>query len=193
MCKLVVLGDSGVGKTTLINYFVNEEYNADLKATLGVDFSSKTINVNNRFIDLQIWDTAGDVRFHAVSFSFYRGANACILVYDSTSVESFHNLSTWKDDLFAKGYIDDSEVFPILVFANKCDLTDNIQVTENDKKQWINETSIPIIEVSARTGLNIQKGFEQITKLYLDNENISKSIIPITLQLEDKKSNSCNC
>mgnify|MGYP001153341496 CR=1 FL=1 len=85
-CKLVVLGDSGVGKTTLIHKYVNNEFRADFKSTIGADFTAKEIVVENNYkIDLQIWDTAGEIRFHSVGAAFYRGTDACIIVYDVTS------------------------------------------------------------------------------------------------------------
>jgi len=94
--KLVAIGDSGVGKTSLIQQFENNKFTDVFKPTIGADFSNREVNIDNRIITLQIWDTAGQERYQALGSAFYRGADCCMLVYDVTNEESFEKLQNWK-------------------------------------------------------------------------------------------------
>lgn len=196
-CKLVVLGDSGVGKTALIHRYVQNQFRADFKATIGADFNSKTINVANQEVDLQIWDTAGDERFHSVGAAFYRGTDACILVYDVTQRESFNRLKAWEQELFAKSGIDQQD-FPIVVFGNKADLEERRQVSAEEGQQFGRQNDVPVFEVSALSGQNLGVGFEKIVEVFLARaERVKKDTEPITIKLkldaknEGKKDCSC--
>lgn len=191
--KIVVLGDTGVGKTTLINQFVNKEFKADFKATIGADFSSKTLTVDGQQIELQIWDTAGQERFHAVGAAFYRGTDACILVYDCTQVESFNRLDFWRDDLFSKSQMDPDQKFPIIIFSNKADLTDQRQVNEEYAQGWAEQKGYKLFEVSAKSGMNVQEGFKTIVNMFLAQakENGNKPQITIKLTDAQPKKNGC--
>lgn len=196
-CKLVVLGDSGVGKTTLIHKYINKEFRADFKATIGADFSSQELEMNGHNVMLQIWDTAGEVRFHSVGAAFYRGTDACILVFDVTQRESFNRLTMWRDDLFSKSFIENTSTFPIIIFANKADLDQERQVTYEEAKRWADANHHELLEVSAKTGQNVEDGFKQIVKMYLD---IVKQRIdeqgPISIKITNKKQNKkddCGC
>lgn len=90
--KLIVLGDSGVGKTSLLNRYVRQEFSQNYRATIGADFLSKEITVDERHISLQLWDTAGQERFQSLGMAFYRGADCCMLVYDITNLKTFQSL-----------------------------------------------------------------------------------------------------
>ena len=195
-CKLVVLGDSGVGKTTLIHNYVNNEFRADFKSTIGADFTAKSIDVGNQTVDLQIWDTAGEIRFHSVGAAFYRGTDACILVYDITSHESFERLQMWQDDLYTKCGIDDRENFPLIVFGNKCDLEETREVAKEEAERWANDHSnASLIEVSAKSGLNIEDGFKRLISVFLEKSLVKKKMQePITIKINTNNSNKkCTC
>ena len=99
LLKVIILGDSGVGKTSLMNQYVNRKFSNQYKATIGADFLTKDITLEDgRQVTLQIWDTAGQERFQSLGVAFYRGADACVLVYDVTSQNSFKTLETWRDE-----------------------------------------------------------------------------------------------
>merc|ERR1711908_4932 len=96
LLKVIILGDSGVGKTSLMNQYVNKRFSGQYKATIGADFLTKEIMIDDKLVTIQIWDTAGQERFQSLGVAFYRGADACILVYDITNAKSFERLDMWR-------------------------------------------------------------------------------------------------
>ena len=194
-CKLVVLGDSGVGKTTLIHKYVNKEFRADFKSTIGADFTAKEIVVDNNYkIDLQIWDTAGEERFHSVGAAFYRGTDACIIVYDVTSRDSFNRIKVWQEDLYTKSGVDDTANFPLIVFGNKKDLEESREVNFDEANQWSKANRIPVLEVSAKSGDNIEEGFRDIVKIFLEAQNEkNKMQEPISIKITSDNEGGRTC
>merc|ERR1719473_1870579 len=95
LLKVIILGDSGVGKTSLMNQYVNKKFSNQYKATIGADFLTKEVLLDEKLVTMQIWDTAGQERFQSLGVAFYRGADACVLVYDITNARSFSQLQTW--------------------------------------------------------------------------------------------------
>mmetsp|Transcript_15296 Transcript_15296/g.19848 ORF Transcript_15296/g.19848 Transcript_15296/m.19848 type:complete len:113 (+) Transcript_15296:39-377(+) len=104
LLKVIILGDSGVGKTSLMNQYVNQRYTEQYKATIGADFLTKEVTIEDKLVTLQIWDTAGQERFQSLGVAFYRGADACILVYDITNAKSFDGLDTWREEFLNQVY-----------------------------------------------------------------------------------------
>ena len=186
-CKLVVLGDSGVGKTTLINSYVNHEFCASFKATIGADFSSKQVTVGNDTVELCIWDTAGEERFHSIGSTFYRGADACLLVYDLTQRDSLNRLEYWMDDIVQKSGISNQDEFPFIVFGNKSDLVESRQIDPEAASKWVEAKGWPHFMVSAKTSLNLDEGFQKIVEVYL---SIPLSPTPID---DSQRKKACNC
>ncbi|KAJ3275854.1 hypothetical protein HDV01_006720 [Terramyces sp. JEL0728] len=127
--KVVMIGDSEVGKTALRNQYIHSKFTNTLRATIGADFISKTVQLPDRQVSIQIWDTAGQERFLSLSSAFYRGADACILVYDVTKPESFHNLTTWVHNFIKNSNITEPEKFPIYIIGNKIDLSEQRKIT----------------------------------------------------------------
>lgn len=119
--KVIILGDSAVGKTSLMNQYVTKRFTQQYKATIGADFLTKDLTVDGRPITLQIWDTAGQERFQSLGVAFYRGADCCILVYDITSTKSFESLSSWKDEFVSQSNCRDPDNFPFVILGNKVD------------------------------------------------------------------------
>ncbi|KAM1136053.1 hypothetical protein FF1_034221 [Malus domestica] len=104
LLKVIVLGDSGVGKTSLMNQYVHKKFSQQYKATIGADFVTKELQIDDRLVTLQIWDTAGQERFQSLGVSFYRGADCCVLVYDVNVMKSFDTLDNWHEEFLKQGY-----------------------------------------------------------------------------------------
>ena len=176
-CKLIVLGDSGVGKTTIIHKYVYDEYRVDFKATIGADFSSKSIQkTENETLELNIWDTAGEERFHSIGAMFYRGVEAAILVYDITQVESFKHIIKWKNDLCLKAGLGNDEKITIIVFGNKLDLANQREVTDDEIRTLKQEHDLDVVEISSKTGEGIEEGFKKIIDMFLESYNEKNAI-----------------
>ena len=159
--KVVVIGDSGVGKTSFIQMFEHLKFTESFKPTIGADFSNKEITINGRIVTLQIWDTAGQERYQSLGTSFYRGADCCLLVYDITNPQSFENLSKWKDIFLQKGLMTMPDTFPFIVVGNKVDIeAENRQVSTISLQRFCQENgNMLFIETSAKDNTNVEKAF----------------------------------
>ncbi|CAL1262544.1 unnamed protein product [Larinioides sclopetarius] len=122
LLKVIILGDSGVGKTSLMNQYVNKRFTNQYKATIGADFLTKEIVVDDRIVTMQIWDTAGQERFQSLGLAFYRGADCAVLVYDVTAPNTFKSLDSWRDEFLIQAGPRDPDNFPFIVIGNKIDL-----------------------------------------------------------------------
>jgi Ras-related protein Rab-7A len=122
LLKVIVLGDSGVGKTSLMNQYVHNKFSQQYKATIGADFMTKEILVEDRLVTLQIWDTAGQERFQSLGVAFYRGADCCVLVYDVNVKRSFDTLDNWREEFLNQASPSDPKNFPFILLGNKIDI-----------------------------------------------------------------------
>ena len=122
--KIVAIGDSGVGKTSLIQMFEHSRFTENFKPTIGADFSNKEISIEGKVVTLQIWDTAGQERYQSLGTAFYRGADCAFLVYDITNTWSFDNVANWKNSFLQKSMVSMPETFPFMVVGNKLDMAD---------------------------------------------------------------------
>ncbi|CAA2953501.1 ras-related Rab7 [Olea europaea subsp. europaea] len=116
LLKVIVLGDSGVGKTSLMNQYVHKKFNHQYKATIGADFVTKELQIDDRLVTLQIWDTAGQERFQSLGVAFYRGADCCVLVYDVNVMRSFDTLDNWHEE-FLKQFAADTTQYSIQIYT----------------------------------------------------------------------------
>jgi Ras-related protein Rab-7A len=183
-CKVLVLGDRGVGKTAIVHRFTTAEFREDFKATIGVDFCSERIEVNKDSVELQIWDTAGEERHNALAPVVFRGVEACILVFAVSDVTSFRNIESWPRQVIDCGKIHDPEKFPFVVFANKCDL--GAEVTEvpiEQAKSTIERQHMSLFAVSAKTGQNICEGFETAASKFIQWRKMSGGPSQTPLQI----------
>jgi len=162
--KFIVIGDAASGKSCLLYRFTDNKYKSDSTHTIGVEFGSKIIEVGGKFIKLQIWDTAGQERFRSVTRSYYRGAAGCILVYDITSRESFHHLTSWLNDARA---LATSELVIVLV-GNKTDLQEDREVTFLEASRFAQENDLMFLETSAKNGENVEEVFMKCAKTILN-------------------------
>ena len=160
--KVLLLGDSDVGKSSLILRYTDETFNSKLVNSIGVDFKMKKKEIDGKVIKVQIWDTAGHERFRSITYSYYRGANAIIIVFDLSDKKSFINITEWLKQI---GKHAKENVFMFLV-GNKSDLVDERKVTYEEAKQYADEHELPYIETSAKEGININEIVAQNTSAF---------------------------
>jgi len=188
LLKVIILGDSGVGKTSLMNQYVHKRFSNQYKATIGADFLTKEIMIDEKLVTLQIWDTAGQERFQSLGVAFYRGADSCVLVHDITDQKSFDNLESWMDEFLVHANPNNQSTFPFVVLGNKADLAaQKRQVSAQKAKAWCSSKGdIPYFETSAKEALNVEQAFHTIAKNALARESQQKPVfIPDTLDLKN--------
>jgi len=156
--KIVLLGDQSVGKTSLITRFMYDTFDNTYQATIGIDFLSKTMYLDDRTVRLQLWDTAGQERFRSLIPSYIRDSSVAIVVYDITNRASFMSTSKWIDDVRSERGTD---VIIVLV-GNKADLSDKRQVTLEEATQKSTQLNIMFMETSAKAGHNVKTLFKKI-------------------------------
>eukprot|EP00769_Ergobibamus_cyprinoides_P001760 gnl/Ergobibamus_cyprinoides/2830.p1 GENE.gnl/Ergobibamus_cyprinoides/2830~~gnl/Ergobibamus_cyprinoides/2830.p1 ORF type:complete len:166 (+),score=67.59 gnl/Ergobibamus_cyprinoides/2830:29-499(+) len=136
LLKVIILGDSGVGKTSLMRQFVNNTFSRQYKATIGADFLTKEMVVDDRQVTMQIWDTAGQERFQSLGVAFYRGADACILCFDVNSAKTLSSLESWREEFLIQAGPRDQDSFPFVVLGNKIDIEGSRVVSEKRAQAW---------------------------------------------------------
>ncbi|KAH0983040.1 hypothetical protein GBA52_010217 [Prunus armeniaca] len=161
--KLVLIGDSGVGKSNLLSRFTRNEFNLESKSTIGVEFATKTMNVDGKTIKAQIWDTAGQERYRAITSAYYRGAVGALLVYDVTRGATFENVARWLKEL--RDHTDPNIV--VMLLGNKSDLRHLVAVSKEDGKSFAERESLYFMETSALEATNVESAFtEVLTQIY---------------------------
>ena len=162
--KVVIVGDSGVGKTNLIGRYLKNEYRQDTKATVGVEFGEKKFDINGLKIKAQLWDTAGQERYKAITSMYYKGAKGALIVFDLSSKTTFVNAEKWYNEI--KKATDPS--INLILVGNKSDLKDKRQVNTEDAENKAKEMGIAYMETSALNAENVDKAFswliEEISK-----------------------------
>ena len=193
--KIVMIGDSGVGKSCILLRFADDKFNENFYATIGVDFRFKNVMVDDKSVKLQIWDTAGQERFKTITSAYYRGADGIIIVYDITDRNSFAHIKDWLDDV--NKYKDDNPLK--IIVGNKIDLIKDKQINNNDMKTMTAQTGIEIIECSAKDSIKINDLMEIMTKKLIEkkknegNKNTTKSMILNDINNKNKEMNNKGC
>jgi small GTP-binding protein len=164
MFKLLIVGESGVGKTCMLLRFADNVFEADCLSTIGVDFKVKQIEMDGKRVKLQIWDSAGQERFRNITSSYYRNCSGIIIVYDVTKLESFNKVTEWISEV--RRFVPS---VPLIVVGNKCDLEDR-QVSTEDGKQLAERQGLIFLETSAKTNLNIEEAFQELSKKLIEAE-----------------------
>lgn len=162
--KLLLIGDSGVGKTCILFRFSDESFNKSFISTIGIDFKIKTVDLHGKKIKLQIWDTAGQERFHTITTSYYRGAMGIMLVYDITQPKTFDNIAKWLRNIDEHA----NEDVEKMILGNKCDMEDKRMVSKERGEAIAREHGIPFLETSAKDGINIEKAFLDLAQAILN-------------------------
>ena len=169
--KVVIVGDSGVGKTNLVRRFATNTFNKESKATVGVEFLSKSYIVNDRVFKIELWDTAGQERYKSITSAYFKGAKGALVVYDVTSKITFDNVDKWCSELQTKG----SKTVNIIMVGNKTDLKENIVVTTDMSKVKAANLHVPVMETSALDASNVNEAFYLLIKeMYLSFINKDK-------------------
>jgi len=197
---VLLLGDSGVGKSSIIIRYTENTFSPNLMNSIGVDFKLKNIVTNNKKVKLQIWDTAGQERFKTITTSYYKGAQAIVIVFDVTDKDSFDHLKNWMSDIdkFAK-----EGIMKFLV-GNKVDLTDKRVISSEQGMDFAKKYGIDYIETSAKGASNIDELFQTAAKNFITNQSVNilkKSasnftanegiVIPVSNQSPRKKRKCC--
>ena len=179
--KLIFLGDQSVGKSCILNRFMNDTFTEEYQATIGLDFQSKNVQIDNQDIHLLLYDTAGQEKFRALIPMYTRDANIILLVYDVTSKDSFLHLSDWLRDLTN---VEKEEVI-FAVVGNKTDLDDRREVNSNEGENYAKEHDFIFKEVSAKTGDGINELFDVILKEILKKK--PEALLPPQQQVIKEK------
>jgi len=158
--KLLLIGDSGVGKTCLLFRFSDDAFNTTFISTIGIDFKIKTVEVDGKKIKLQIWDTAGQERFHTITTSYYRGAMGIMLVYDITQEKTFENIAKWLRNIDEHA----SEGVERMILGNKCDMEEKRMVNKEKGEGIAREHGIKFYETSAKDNICVEDAFMQLTQ-----------------------------
>lgn len=160
---MVLIGDSGVGKSNLLSRFTRNEFSLESKSTIGVEFATRTMQVDNKTIKAQIWDTAGQERYRAITSAYYRGAVGALLVYDIAKHPTFENVDRWLTEL--REHADSNIV--IMLVGNKSDLKHLRAVSTEEATQYAANQGLSFIETSALDATNVELAFQRIlTEIY---------------------------
>lgn len=167
--KLLIIGDSGVGKSSLLLRFADNTFTGNYITTIGVDFKIRTVEIDGERVKLQIWDTAGQERFRTITSTYYRGTHGVIVVYDVTSGESFANVKRWLHEIEQN-----CEVVNRILVGNKNDTPDSKVVLTEDAQRFADQMSIQLFETSAKENINVEEMFMAITRQVLRSKKERK-------------------
>ncbi|KAI6179800.1 hypothetical protein M3Y98_00650000 [Aphelenchoides besseyi] len=192
LVKIVLIGDSGVGKSNLLSRFTRNEFNIDQKSTIGVEFATRSVQVDGKIIKSQIWDTAGQERYRAITKAYYRGAAGALLVYDITKHQSYENVERWLQEL--RDYADQN--VEVMLVGNKSDLRHLRAVPTEEAAAYAESNHLSFIETSALDSTNVEKAFTCIiTEIYRsvqqEQKSLEQSNIIIPTEEEPKQKKCC--
>ena len=194
--KLLLLGDSSVGKTSILNKYISNKFDESSISTVGVDYMDKIIDYNKFKIKLQIWDTSGEEKFRTITKNFYRNADGLLVVFDLTKKESYDHIRSWINE--AK---ENNDKLKTILIGNKLDLKDERIVAIDVAKQFAEKNNLKYIETSAKDGTNINESFQAIIDLLFDGKSSEEILHEFTKQdsslsvvddsMEVKKKKAC--
>jgi len=176
--KFIIIGDSGVGKSCLLLQFTDHRFKNDHDLTIGVEFGARTVNIDDKAVKLQIWDTAGQESFRSITRSYYRGAVAALLVFDVTKRDSFDGLEVWLREAKANS----NATLTTVLVGNKADLVSEREVTQAAAEEFAEAHGLTYLEASAKTALNVDLCFVEVAKRVMAN---------IQAQVYDLSSENC--
>ncbi|KAJ3444219.1 rab gtpase [Anaeramoeba flamelloides] len=190
LIKLLMIGDSGVGKSSLLLRFAEDSFTPSFITTIGIDFKIRNVEMDGKKIKIQVWDTAGQERFRTITTAYYRGAMGILLVYDVTNEKSFLNVRNWIKNIETHA----SENVCKMLIANKADLTTERVVDDKRGEELANEYGIPFYATSAKTNMNVDESFLELTKVVkqnlFDNSQVETPTIENSVNLSEKPKRS---
>ncbi|KAJ3363951.1 small GTP-binding protein domain [Allomyces macrogynus ATCC 38327] len=177
LIKLLLIGDSGVGKSCLLLRFCDDSFTPSFITTIGIDFKIRTIELDGKRIKLQIWDTAGQERFRTITTAYYRGAMGILLAYDVTDERSFKNIRNWIKNIEQNA----SQGVNMILVGNKCDMGDKKVISKEQGQELADEFGIKFVETSAKSNLGVEDAFFSLAR------DIKKRLIDTQAPKEEKK------
>ena len=168
--KIMLIGNSNVGKTSIIKRYCKNIFSKSHISTVGIDLETKNIKIGKQIINLQLWDTAGQERYRVLSKNYYNNSDAFIIVYDITNSKSFENVTNWIMQIKENA----SENVKIVLFGNKSDLEDQRIINEEEGKKFGKDNNINFYETSAENGANVEKAIIDLVKEVINDENFTK-------------------
>jgi len=190
--KILVLGESTVGKSCLLLRYVDNTFSGDFMATVGIDFKFKTVLNKDQLIKLQIWDTAGQERFKSITYGFFRGSHGILLVFDVTSMLSFTKVQNWLSDIQKHAGAN----IPVVLVGNKTDLAERREVLPETAEMFSQQHNLPYVECSAKTGTGVDKAFMTLVNKILETKPRSGTVGSGKVDLQpspNKGSSGCPC
>ncbi|CAG9767709.1 unnamed protein product [Ceutorhynchus assimilis] len=191
--KLLIIGDSGVGKSSLLLRFADNTFTGSYITTIGVDFKIKTVTIDGQKVKLQIWDTAGQERFRTITSTYYRGTHGVVIVYDVTNGETFANVKRWLHEIDQN-----CEVVNRVLVGNKNDTPDRKVVLTEDAQRFADTMNIKLFETSAKDNINVEDMFMSITRLVLrsklemrERQNDQKDVVNLREKKKSSKKSKC--
>ncbi|XP_067848804.1 ras-related protein Rab-9A [Heptranchias perlo] len=194
LLKVILLGDGGVGKSSLMNRYVTNKFDIHLFHTIGVEFLNKDLEVDGHYVTMQIWDTAGQERFRSLRTPFYRGSDCCLLTFSVDDHQSFQNLGNWKKEFIYYADVKEPDNFPFVVLGNKIDVNER-QVSTDEAQAWCKDNgNHPYFETSAKDATNVAVAFEEAVRRVLAADDRSDSFMQTdTVNLNRGKKHSSSC
>lgn len=188
--RVVTIGDSAVGKTSVISCLMGNEFNPNEQSTVGAMFILHVEEVQGKRLELQVWDTAGQEKFKSLGPIYYRNADVAVVVFDKTNTMSYENINSWINSFIETAGTDAI----IAVVGNKCDLANQCQVAEETARKWASEKGYLYFETSAVTGEGVKSMFKEIGEfLYRKSSKRIAEAIPMNHWDSEKKSKKCKC
>ena len=172
--KIILIGSTGVGKSSLLQRYIQKVFEDAYTCTIGVDFFMKTIEVNDKTVKLQLWDTAGTEKYRSITTSYYRGAHCAFIVFDLTSIETFKNLSQWIESYYK--YCNHEFEKNVVIIGNKNDLEERRAVSKEQIDEFLKMHNFSYFETSAKTGDNVDECFHFIAEKLMEEQNKKDNI-----------------
>ena len=190
--KILTIGESGVGKTCILRRFVENKFLKNHLATIGIDFKTKTLNINNQEIKLKIWDTAGQERFRNITTQYYKGADGIVLIYDVTDDASYEKIRDWMEQILSNTKRED---IGLVLLGNKCDMEPRA-VSEEQGNKMAEELNVSYFETSALTGQGINEAFNELTRDIMKRkgvDNVGNDSLDLKNDISKKKKDGNGC